>query len=120
MGNAKNINPHTLRRKIKSQQFEEKRLFLIVAEGKTEVNYFGHFKSKNGPNIQVQAIQGSKTEIVEEAINWRSSYDTYGNDDETWVVFDRDVNKSNPKDKESFNNTISKAGITHETGHGAP
>lgn len=91
---------------------DERKFFLIVTEGKTEAQYFEHFRSTTGPRIEPIDKQDSKISLVKKAIELRKdiikspffNYDE--NSDETWVVFDRDVDLKKTNDKETFNQAL--------------
>ena len=86
---------------------DERKFFLIVTEGKTEAQYFDHFRSTTGPRIMSVDKSDSKIRLVEKAIELRDSLvadGSYNSDiDATWAVFDRDIDIKKPNDKETFN-----------------
>ena len=91
---------------------DERKFFLIVTEGKTEAQYFKHFRSMTGPRIEPVDKQDSKVSLVKEAIELRRFYrkeGRYTKGDETWVVFDRDVDNKKPNDKGTFNQALELA-----------
>lgn len=96
---ANSINPH--------------KSFLIVTEGKTEAAYFKHFKNAAGPRIEVYDGKVSQLSLVQEAIGLRKealnnkSYDNCI--DETWAVFDRDIDARKTTDKQTFNAALDLA-----------
>lgn len=92
---------------------DERKFFLIVTEGKTEAQYFDHFRSTTGPRIMSEDGSVSKIRLVEAAIDLRAKVITdksYNSEvDETWVVFDRDIDIQKPNDKETFNQALALA-----------
>lgn len=95
-------------------RLDERKFFLIVTEGKTESRYFKHFRSTTGPRIESVDKQDSRIRLVEKAIELRGQYKKekrYTKGDETWVVFDRDVDIGKPNDKETFNRALELARI---------
>ncbi len=85
---------------------EERKMFIIVVEGKSEEKYFNHFMSSTGPRIHSCDGKGiSKIELVKRAMEIRDSAkkdNRYLPNDETWVVFDRDMDRQKPNDKNDF------------------
>lgn len=92
---------------------DERKFFLIVTEGKTEAQYFDHFRSTTGPRIMSEDGSVSKIRLVEAAIDLRAKViadKSYNSEvDETWVVFDRDIDIKKPNDKETFNEALALA-----------
>lgn len=92
---------------------DERKFFLIVTEGKTEAQYFDHFRSTTGPRIMSHDGSVSKIRLVEAAIELRAkviSDKSYNEEvDETWVVFDRDIDIRKPNDKETLNEALALA-----------
>lgn len=91
---------------------DERKFYLIVTEGKTEAQYFDHFRSTTGPRIESVDKQDSKVSLVKKAIALRDQLvkeDRYIDGDETWVVFDRDVDKKKSNDKATFNQALELA-----------
>lgn len=92
---------------------DERKFFLVVTEGKTEAQYFDHFRSTTGPRIMSVDAGDSKIRLVEKAIELRVNVcedNSYNEEvDETWVVFDRDIDKEKPNDKETFNEALALA-----------
>lgn len=92
---------------------DERKFFLIVTEGKTEAQYFDHFRSTTGPRIMSVDKSDSKIRLVEKAIELRDSLvadGSYNSDiDATWAVFDRDIDIKKPNDKETFNEALALA-----------
>ena len=91
---------------------DERKFFLIVTEGKTEAQYFKYFSSTTGPRIEPVDKQDSKVSLIKKAVALRDQYITekrYVEGDETWVVFDRDVDNKKPNDKETFNQALELA-----------
>lgn len=92
---------------------DERKFFLIVTEGKTEAQYFDHFRSTTGPRIMSEDGSVSKIRLVEAAIDLRAKVmgdKSYNSEvDETWVVFDRDIDIQKPNDKETFNEALALA-----------
>lgn len=92
---------------------DERKFFLIVTEGKTEAQYFDHFRSTTGPRIMSEDGSDSKIRLVEAAIDLRAKVigdKSYNSEvDETWVVFDRDIDIQKPNDKETFNEALALA-----------
>lgn len=92
---------------------DERKFFLIATEGKTEAQYFDHFKSTTGPRIMSVDEGDSKIRLVEKAIELRTILikdGSYNSDiDATWAVFDRDVDINKPNDKETFNEALALA-----------
>lgn len=109
---SKNRSQFSLSGKRPSGKLDERKFFLIVTEGKTESRYFEHFRSTTGPRIESVDKQDSRTRLVEKAIELRGQYKKekrYTKGDETWVVFDRDVDLGKPNDKETFNRALELA-----------
>jgi hypothetical protein len=95
-----------------SGTIDERKFYLIVTEGKTEAEYFNHFQSTTGPRIESVDKQDSKVSLVKKAITLRDQLIKGGHfidGDETWVVFDRDIDKQKPNDKDTFNQAIALA-----------
>lgn len=91
---------------------DERKFYLIVTEGKTEEQYFTHFRSTTGPRILSVDKQDSKVSLVKKAIVLRDQLkkeDSYIGGDETWVVFDRDVDKKKSNDQATFNQALELA-----------
>jgi hypothetical protein len=84
-----------------------------VTEGKTEKQYFDHFRSTTGPRILSVDEGDSKIRLVEKAVVLRDTYikdRSYNPDtDTTWAVFDRDIDIKKPNDKETFNEALALA-----------
>ncbi len=99
---------------------EERKLFLLIVEGDTEEKYFQHFRISTGRNITNITNCGkksSKSKLVNIAIKQRVKYREQGHydddTDETWVVFDRDKDIQNQKDRDSFNQALELAKNNH-------
>lgn len=110
--NNKSRSRFALSGKRPSGVLDERKFFLIVAEGKTEAQYFTYFSSTTGPRIEPVDKQDSKGSLVKKAIALRSQYikeKRYAEGDETWAVFDRDVDSKKPNDKETFNQALELA-----------
>lgn len=96
-------------------QYNLRKLFLIITEGKTEFNYLNALKVFIGPTIDILLIIGadSKLSLVEKTTQYRRSkqkegvYD--GKIDVTWVVLDRDIDSQNKTDKNLFNQALTLA-----------
>lgn len=92
---------------------DERKFFLIITEGKTEAQYFDHFRSTTGPRIMSEDGSDSKIRLVEATIALQAKLindKSYNSEiDETWVVFDRDIDKAKPNDKETFNEALALA-----------
>lgn len=91
---------------------DERKFFLIVTEGKTEAQYFDHFRSTTGPRIEPVDKKDSKVSLVKKAIALRAQFikeERYIDGDETWVVFDRDIDAEKSNDKATFNEALSLA-----------
>jgi hypothetical protein len=109
---SKSRSQFSLSGKRPSGKLDERKFFLIVTEGKTESRYFKHFRSTTGPRIESVDKQDSRIRLVEKAIELRGQYKKekrYIKGDETWVVFDRDVDLGKPNDKETFNRALELA-----------
>lgn len=91
----------------------ERKKYLIVTEGATEKAYFSHFRTSTGPEIIVHDQSDSKLSLVKTVISIRDQRITAGTYspelDEVWVVLDRDVDPTNPKDKHNFNEALDLA-----------
>lgn len=78
-----------------------KKKLLIVTEGHTEAIYFSNFKSSTGPTIEQVPTGMAKDRLVEHAKDVRATLideNEFFDDDETWVVMDRDINPKNTQD----------------------
>ncbi|MDK2898869.1 MAG: hypothetical protein PWQ10_56 [Patescibacteria group bacterium] len=112
-GHYKRKSQFSLSGKRPAGILDERKFFLIVTEGKTEAQYFNHFRSTTGPRILSVDKSDSKIRLVEKAIELRNkliaegSYDEHN--DETWAVFDRDVDAKKPNDKSTFNESLALA-----------
>ena len=93
---------------------DERKFFLIVTEGKSEAQYFNHFRSTTGPRIMSEDGSVSKIRLVEAAIELRAKVigdKSYNKElDETWVVLDRDIDIAVPNDRATFNEALALAG----------
>ena len=90
-------------------KLDELKFFLIVTEGKTEKQYFDHFRSPTTQRIWSVDKQDSKVSLVKKAIELRDQLikeERYTEGDETWVVFDRDIDPKKPNDKATFNDAL--------------
>ncbi len=96
---------------------EERKLFLLIVEGDTEEKYFQHFRISTRRNITNCGKESSKSELVNIAIKQRDEYYKKGrydyDTDETWVVFDRDKDIQNQKDRDLFNQALELAKNNH-------
>lgn len=109
---SKSRSRFALSGKRPSGVLDERKFFLIVTEGKTEAQYFEHFRSTTGPRIEPIDKQDSKVSLVKKAIELRGQLireKRYIDGDETWVVFDRDEDGMKPNDKETFNQALELA-----------
>lgn len=101
-----------LRRKVNQRRLYKR--FLILTEGETEERYFNHYRQLPDPIVLAIDQSDNKRSLVEKAIAVRQaridSGDFQEDLDETWVVFDRDVAPSNPRDKANFNEALQLAG----------
>ena len=91
---------------------DERKFFLIATEGQSEALYFEHFRSTTGPRIEPIDKQDSKISLVRKAIELRKGRikdGSYADNDETWVVFDRDIDGKKPNDKDTFNQALALA-----------
>lgn len=88
------------------EQIEQKKLFLIICEGKnTEPLYFKSFPVPT-KTILVEGGCNSKTALVEHAITRKKDYP----EREVWCVFDYDVKPDeSATQSEDFNNSITMA-----------
>lgn len=112
MVRSKRKSQFVLSGKRPSGVLDERKFFLIVTEGKTEAQYFEHFRSTTGPRIEPVDKQDSKVSLVKKAIELRKQLikeKRYIEGDETWVVFDRDIDGKKPNDKDTFNQALASA-----------
>lgn len=112
MARYKRKSQFALSGKRPSGVLDERKFFLIVTEGKTEALYFEHFRSTAGPRIEPVDRQDSKVSLINKAIELRGQLikeKRYIDGDETWAVFDRDVDREKPNDKDTFNQALALA-----------
>lgn len=98
----------------KDASLSERKRYLIVTEGGAEELYLGHFKTSTKLEIVVENPKASKQlSLVQRAIQIRdeqiSKREFILDLDELWVVFDRDINPSNPNDVQNFNEAVALA-----------
>lgn len=108
----KKLSQFALGGKRPSGVLDERKFFLIVTEGKTETQYFRHFSSTTGPRIESVNKEDSKVNLVKKAAalrDWYIKEGRYTEGDETWAVFDRDVDNKKPNDKDTFNQALELA-----------
>jgi len=92
----------------------ERKTYLIITEGHTEKAYLSHFKTSTKLEVIVEKPDATKQlSLVHKAIEKRKTLVDEGvfvaGQDEAWVVFDRDEDKTNPNDKKNFNAAIGLA-----------
>lgn len=97
-------------KRIKRAIRNPRKFYLIVTEGATEEAYLSHFKTTTGPEI----VNGcdNKLSLVKKAIierDRRIAKGKFVKGDALWVVFDRDIDPTNPVDKQAFNEALSLA-----------
>ena len=99
MGSANNSNPY------EEEQKEQKKLFLIVCEGKnTEPYYFESFPVPT-KTVLIEGGRGSKTALVNYALSIRNLEKYAGR--EIWCVFDFDIKPDEAATQpEDFNKAI--------------
>lgn len=109
------IEPWHLReeRKRKKHVIPYRKRYLICTEGKTEVIYFGHYRSSTGPIVVPLDKSDHKVSLVKKTIeekNIRIQNGEFDEEiDEAWVVLDRDANPLNKLDKAHFNQALELA-----------
>ncbi len=100
-----------LRRSVGQRRLYKR--FLIMTEGETEETYFNHYRHQPNPIVHAIDQSDNKRSLVEKAIAERSqriaSEDFVKDLDEAWVVFDRDVDPLNTRDKTNFNEALQLA-----------
>jgi hypothetical protein len=106
--------PYPKRHRRKNQTRNIRKKYLIITEGHTEKAYFDHFQTSTKLEIIVENPAVTKQlGLVNKAIEIRDERLKNGSfildNDETWVVIDRDVEKSNPHDLDNFNKAHSLA-----------
>lgn len=102
---------NNLRRSVNQRRLYKR--YLVLTEGLTEEIYFNHYRQMPYPIVQAIDQSDNKRSLVEKAIverdNRIKSGDFIEDLDEAWVVLDRDVNPSNPRDKANFNEALQVA-----------
>lgn len=97
----------------KAKALPLRKKYLIVTEGATEAAYLSHFKTSTGPYVVVIDAAANKLGLVRRTLDHRNelirSGDFIEGTDTTWVVLDRDVEPTNPKDKANFNAALDLA-----------
>lgn len=100
-----------LRRKVGQRRLYKR--FLIMTEGETEETYFNHYRQQPNPIVQAIDQSDNKRSLVEKAVLERDKRVTSGEFekdlDEAWVVLDKDIDPSNPRDKANFNEALQVA-----------
>lgn len=95
----------------RSEALMDRKRYLIVSNGLTEKVYLKHYRISTGPIIKIREKSGiDPRKLVEQAIRIRDdmarTQDFDLNNDETWAVFDRDINKADTKNKGQFNEAL--------------
>lgn len=95
----------------KSGSLPDRKCYLIVTNGHTEEAYFKHYRISTGPIVKIEKRAGiDPRRLVERAIAIRDTLakqqDFDLQNDETWIVLDRDVNSADGTNKGRFNEAL--------------
>lgn len=94
------------------RQVKNRIWFFILCEGaETEPNYFKSFPvDKKVIILDIKGKGKTHNSLVQEAIKLKEDPEEYDPEtDQIWCVFDRDKDRKNPRDKQSFNAAIEMA-----------
>lgn len=97
-------------KRLKRASRTPRKFYLILTEGATEEAYLSHFKTTTGPEII--NCRDNKLSLVKRAVverNRRIEQNRFVEGDMVWVVLDRDIDPTNPKDKHIFNEAVNLA-----------
>ena len=94
-------------RQYKRINREERGQIYILINGETERHYFDSFKG-SGRLISVEFYRQSNLKLLERARSVQRE-PNYLQNDEIWIVIDRDAVHSNPNDKKNFVDTLKQA-----------